>query len=410
MHVRLSALIPGLLAAVCCVIYVTAAIRQPDAVSVALAFLSAVMTAAAPFWRTRRVTAGIVIICALAAWSALFWWSAPDLISIPPYLLLAPMVVYSWTRWQPDAGWGHAALAIGAVGALASPVNFNYYWKSGLDLSWAVLQWLILLVVYLVAARSKAQAAEQADLLAMLRQRNAALEREAAQQRTLATQLERNKIATEIHDVLAHSLTLIHAEATAGIVSAKTDPGAATDALGEVRSATTQALQDVRGIVAMLRTDDQTAHAPAGDLRNLPTVVERFRSGGLNLVDELPNPDVLERKQAELSTLTRLATMRIVEEGLTNALRYGDPGQEVRLHLVIGTSIDEQPTYEQVEVSIVNQLAPGPTPSPAFRMPLGTGTGLSGLAERAAALGGYCRADDANGVWTLRAILPAVCR
>lgn len=345
-----------------------------------LAALACGFVTALLFWRRALLPAGIAMVVLLAVWAVAFWTALPYNTGITPFLLTAPLVVFAWTRWAPTPTPGWVALGIACAGAFASPAIYMPLPDTGFDYYlWRVItHWAVLAAVFLAARsmRAAALAAEQRT-------------RDAEQ---AAAAAERERIARELHDVLAHGLTLIRAQAHAGQVTARTDPEAAVASLTQIVSAAGQSLSDVRAFVTLLREiDDASEPAPTGsaaalpaaDLTALPQVVTAFTATGMQVTADLPTAEELAAAQTALPLAVRLALRRITQEALTNARRHAPAAAVTELQLAIG----------EREIRITADTTPVPKAQPR---PGGTapgrstdhGWGLTGLAERTALLGG----------------------
>lgn len=141
----------------------------------------------------------------------------------------------------------------------------------------------------------------------------------------------------------------------------------------------------MRGIVTALRSTGPTALEPAQQLEHVQGIIDGFRTAGLEIDAELPT-------SYEVSALTQLALVRIISEGLTNALRHQGPGTHVQLNL----------TLSDAARVILTSAATSPTPSEVS----GSGVGLVGVKERAQALGGSLISSGDAQKFTLAAELP----
>lgn len=192
-------------------------------------------------------------------------------------------------------------------------------------------------------------------------------ERELVEYRYVVEQ-ERNRIARDMHDVVAHSLAVVIAQADGARFAAPNRPEAAVDALGTIAGVARGALGDVRLLLAELRHDE--AGAPQPVLDDLDGLLDQVRAAGL----DLRFSETGER--LPLGTGHQIAVYRIVQEGLTNALRHGDTSEPVHLELAWDA--------DGVTVSLVNaRRADASAPeSHAFRH------GIPGMRERAQLTGG----------------------
>jgi signal transduction histidine kinase len=195
---------------------------------------------------------------------------------------------------------------------------------------------------------------------------------------------ERLRIARELHDVLAHSISVINVQAGVGLALLDTDPEQARTALTTIKAQSKEALGEVRQVLDTLRTPGDAPRAPAPGLDRLRELVEQAASAGLTVeVDGEP---------PRLSPGTDLAAFRIVQEALTNVVRHSGARQaRVRLRRDGGTlrlRVDDDGPATGAEAG-------------------GSGNGLAGMRERAAALGGTIEAGPRpDGGFRVLATLP----
>ncbi|HEX6364946.1 MAG TPA: histidine kinase [Agromyces sp.] len=200
---------------------------------------------------------------------------------------------------------------------------------------------------------------------------------------------ERNRIARDMHDVVAHSLAVVIAQADGARFAARTHPGTAVDALDTISTVARDALGDVRLLLAELRHHEGDAPQPVLD--DLGELIDGVRSAGL----DVRFTETGER--LELGTGHQIAAFRIAQEGLTNALRHGDTAAPVELWL--------RWHDRGVELEIVNAVradAAAADSAPAF------GHGIPGMRERAQLAGGSLQAEvGVDGRFRLVARIPA---
>jgi signal transduction histidine kinase len=203
-----------------------------------------------------------------------------------------------------------------------------------------------------------------------------------------AVDAERMRIARELHDVVAHSMSMINVQATAAGMQLADDPASAAEAIQAIRGASRSGLRELRTILQVLRqADGESPAVPVTDLRAIAALVEATSAAGTPTTLQLVEPPV------PLSPPVSLAAYRIVQESLTNVVRHAG-----RVPASVGLRLDDG--YLQVDV--VNDAGAGPA---AFGD--GTGTGLAGMRERAAALGGTLEAGPRpEGGFAVRARLP----
>ena len=264
-----------------------------------------------------------------AAWAALgLLWTG---------LLLVGHWLY---RWLPPAGDGPADWT--GDGALAA---------------WSVA---VLALAQLAGARAEQRARERAE--------RAAAERRRADE-------ERLRIARELHDVLAHSISVINVQAGVGLALLDSDPEQARSALTTIKAASKEALGEVRQVLDTLRSPGAAPRAPAPGLARLPELAEQAANAGLRVTM------ATEGRAAPLPPGADLAAFRIVQEALTNVVRHSEARTaEVRLRY----------TAAALELSVEDE-------GPATGADGGGGNGLVGMRERAAACGGSVRAGPRPG-------------
>ncbi|MGP4028520.1 sensor histidine kinase [Actinomadura sp. 3N407] len=244
-------------------------------------------------------------------------------------------------------------------------------------------------LLYAVLVSSGMLVRSRRQLIASLKERARAAETEQRLRVEEARLLERERIAREMHDVLAHRISLLAVHA--GALEFRPDtPADQREAAGVIRQSAYEAMEDLREVIGVLRDDTPGTdpERPQPTLADVPGLVrESRRAGGRVTLDEhVPEPGRVP------SRVGRHA-YRIVQEGLTNARKHA-PGADVRVRLDAGTDLD---------IEIVNALPPGP---PALTMP-GAGAGLVGLSERVALLGGTLEhGRTGDGRFRLRARLP----
>jgi signal transduction histidine kinase len=201
-----------------------------------------------------------------------------------------------------------------------------------------------------------------------------------------AVEQERVRIARDMHDVVAHSLAVVIAQADGARYAAASDPAVATQALGTISTAARGALADVRLLLTQLRHSQ--GDGPQPTLADLDGLYARMRAAGVDLRVEVdPAP------QDEPPAAVQLAVYRILQEALTNALRHGDGGPvSVRLAWL---RPDQARGRREVSLEVRNRLRAGDDPRT-------TGHGLIGMGERASLVGGILNAapqDDEFVVW-----------
>lgn len=232
-------------------------------------------------------------------------------------------------------------------------------------------------------------------LVASLREQAAIARREADARGDTARAAERNRIAREMHDVLAHRLSLVALHAGALEYRADLDPAQVREAAAVVRSSAHEALGELREVLGLLRDTDAADEQsrPQPTLAQVGELVEGTRAAGSPVTYVLDR--VGEDDLARLPVSTSRHLYRIVQETLTNARKHA-PGApvKVRLHGTPG---------ERVAVEVTN---PPPTRPPATPLPT-SGWGLTGLAERLRLTGGELDVRrHPDGTFAVEAWLP----
>jgi signal transduction histidine kinase len=200
---------------------------------------------------------------------------------------------------------------------------------------------------------------------------------------------ERRRIAREMHDVLAHRLSLLSVHAGALEFRPDAPPEEVAEAATVIRESARAALDELRGVIGVLREDESLTEPPQPAIADLAALVEESRAAGMRITARIELGDAAPTAAAGRSAY------RIVQEGLTNARKHA-PGAAVTLTV-------EAPDGDlRVEV---HSLAPVAVAS-ASPLP-GAGTGLIGLAERVTLAGGELESGvDPAGAFVLRARLP----
>jgi signal transduction histidine kinase len=209
---------------------------------------------------------------------------------------------------------------------------------------------------------------------------------EHAAHAALSARYERARIASELHDIVAHAISVMVIQATAGQRLAARDPEATAETLRAIGEAARQAEDDMHRLVALLGDRDAAPGAPG--LALLAELAARASRSGLDVTLRL------EGDREPLPPASEALAFAIVQEGLTNALRYA-AGATVQV-----LARDEGD-------ALVVEVANAPGTGEGSLAGTGTGTGLQGLRERIGAYGGTLEArPTAEGGWRLAARLP----
>lgn len=223
-------------------------------------------------------------------------------------------------------------------------------------------------------------------------------DRLAAAERRAADLASRNRLARELHDAVGHALSAVTLQASAARRVLDADPEFARGALAAIEETTREAVAELDTVLGLLREEDGAGPAaPAPTLDGLDALLARTRAAGLAV------EATVEGRCAGPAPVVSREAYRIVQEGLSNALRHAGP-VPVRLQL----RCDER----ELTIRVENPVTGPEDGSPAATDPSGGGRpfggrGLRGIAERARLLGGEATAGAQDGVWRLTARLPS---
>ncbi|GAA3901972.1 sensor histidine kinase [Microbacterium invictum] len=209
----------------------------------------------------------------------------------------------------------------------------------------------------------------------------------AAEQSRRVQVEERARIARELHDVVAHSLSVIQVQASTARYRLPGLPDEAVRELDDIAANARASLTEMRRLLGVLRTEDQAAElAPQQGIDDIAALVDSVRRAGVQVGLGITAADV-----SEIPASVQIATFRIVQEALSNAVRHA-PGAAI----AVSVSADDT----AVRLRIHNDVGDAASGQ-------GTGHGLRGMRERATLLGGTLDAGPgSDGGWTVSAVLP----
>jgi signal transduction histidine kinase len=210
-------------------------------------------------------------------------------------------------------------------------------------------------------------------------------EREQAHLARLAVADERIRIARELHDIVAHSLSVISVQSDAATAALDHDPQRAREPLQVIGASARRSLHEIREVLHLLRTEEGEPLQPMAGLDAIGDLIEDGRRRGLDIESDLPDTG------ATLPAVTDRAAYRIVQEALTNAVKHA-PDARVRVRL--------RPEGDVLDIEVVDDGGAAP-PQPG-----GSGVGLVGIRERAEALHGTFEAGRTATGFRVHVTLP----
>jgi signal transduction histidine kinase len=334
-------------------------------------------------------------VAACALLPVLLRWPVPGALALAALAAVSPAAIPAATFGTMHvAEWRRFAMAatVGAAGVVAGAVQGLWRPFGGLPYIW----WLVIVIAVEAALVGWGQLTQaRRALIASLRERARRAEAEQGRRVAEARAAERTRIAREMHDVLAHRLSLLATYAGAIEYRPDAPPEQVARAAGVVRAGAHQALDELREVITVLREDDgpgdgDTEQRPQPGLADLPQLVEESRDAGarVQLDDRVADP-------AALPGAAGRTAYRVVQEGLTNARKHA-PGEQVQV------VVDGRPGGGLL-IDIRNPLVNGHATQPVIG---GSGTGLIGLTERVRLAGGELDHQVTDGEFRLFARLP----
>jgi signal transduction histidine kinase len=348
--------------------------RESDAGAAGVVF-SVLLIAPLPFRRRAPIAvfAVVMVICGV------------ELLVVDEFLganVAAMVALYTLVAYGP-----RRLAAIGCGVALAGTVPFAAVFDNPSTTD-ALVTWLVLTAQLALAAALGDRTRVRARERAALEQRARMLAAERDQQATIAAAAERARIARELHDVVAHSLSVVIAQADGGRYAAEQDPGAATGALHTIAATAREAQAEMRRALGILSDEPGAPLRPQPGLDDLASLVARTREAGLavELTEEGP--------RRPLAPGAGVTLYRVAQEALTNVLKHAGPGA--------GASVALRWEPDRVTL-VVRDDGSGATAADD-----GRGRGLVGMRERVEPRGGSLSAGPhPDGGFEVRATIPA---
>ncbi|WP_149085458.1 MULTISPECIES: sensor histidine kinase [Microbacterium] len=354
-----------------------------------LSFLLGAAVCGAPLLAPSRPRAAIVVFAVGAALLPLLvepvravlspWpWSVPALLAFALFVGVMSFV--------HGARLGVLALVIGALSPLTAPLlrpdMVSTPASSGSATADLIVTTSVATAMFLIAILVAGRIRVSAELT---REK----EHSALEESRRALVEERTRIARELHDVVAHSMSVIQVQAsTARYRIVDLDDAAAAE-FDDIAATARSSLTEMRRMLGVLRTEDQQAElAPQQGLDDVPALVDTVRRAGVEVGLALEGLETA----AAAGPGVQIAAFRIVQEALSNAVRHA-PGARVSVRLHAGP--------EGLRISVRNAAPPHPSESHPG------GYGLRGMRERAELLGGSLTAGPTvDGGWEVDALLP----
>ncbi|OHQ19324.1 histidine kinase [Rothia sp. HMSC065C03] len=379
--------------------------------------ISALCSTTALYFRYRFPYGSIYVV--IAALCLTLVTPFPDSLVITCYPPVSLAAYHTGRHWTRRARF--RALILGWVGALAVTVqaslSFLYHWddipaRIFISLMLGVLCGSIFTVFWFLGDSRRMRELRSEEF----KERARRLEYEQEQERRLAAQDERTRIAREMHDIVAHSLSSIISQADgaryaaasartaraqqteqaqqAGQAQQQSAPDIAEQTLELIADTARDSLTQMRSLLGLLRTDEATAYAPVPTLNDVPALVEQSRRAGLPVTFT----GITGTMARTLPQGAELAAYRTVQEALTNALKHS-PGAATTVTIHWGD--------EGLELRVENEPVSSAAAQHIARPVPGSGNGLRGMSERIALYhGALTYGLQPDGGWLVEAALP----
>ena len=324
------------------------------------AYIILAMACIALYWRRRRP----LVVFGVNLFASVLWVGLGP--SVDPLIgLLVSM--YGVGRYLPNDRTSHTAVG-GAVAAVGIGALID-----GQPAGDIPVNLLVMLLAWYIGKRIRIRG----EYPILLQERAAQLERERAAEARRAVAEERARIARELHDVVAHRVSLMTVQAGAAKTVAADDPAGARQAMEAVEQAGRQALGELRHLLGVLRPETEAGElGPQPGLADIPQLVDQLEQAGMEVslaIDDLPT---------DLPIRVDLSVYRIVQEALTNVLKHAGPGARTEVRL---SNDNRGVTIEVLNAGNGGTILPG------------SGQGIVGMRERALLLGGSLDAGPRPG-------------
>ncbi|MEO9321986.1 sensor histidine kinase [Nocardioides sp. C4-1] len=300
--------------------------------------------------------------------------------------LAFPIAVYSVARYS-TARAGLVALVVGAVAAVVATVDWITGFDGVVNVRSFTPYFLTVSAFVVTAWALGTQGRTRAAYVATLVERGERIRQDAEQRVALAAADERARIAREMHDVVAHGLTVVVVQADGARYAAAHDPEVATETLARIAVTGREALTDMRQLLGLLRADEETGRNPLPGLADVPDLLDEAARHGHVDAD-------LRGLDHPVATAVGLTAYRVVQEALTNVRKHAGPSARTSVQV----AVDDD--HDAVTVRVVDDGRGASAPD-------GGGHGLTGMRERVDVHGGTLETGPRpGGGYTVEAVIP----
>jgi len=346
---------------------------RPDLPSRALSVIVTLALVPTLWWRRSRPLLMVAIAFTVSGLTPLLIGHEPEL-AAAAYVLILPYALFRW-------GSGRELLAGGAfiLAKICVSAAFGYLSVADMFVGFVVMFAAFALATALrYRARLRVRELDQAKLL------------------------ERERIARDLHDTVAHHVSAMAIRAQAGIAVAQTRPEAAVDALHVIEAEASRALAEMRTLVYALRRNQPADLAPSPGIPDIERLASRSQAGPVVDVELLGDLD-------DIPPTVGTAIYRLAQESVTNARRHARHATRIEVRVAADAGSIRLRVSDDGDTTPIRGFGPSGFGPSGFG-PSGFGPdgfGLAGMAERAGLLGGTCEAGpDPEQGWTVTAALP----
>ena len=308
-----------------------------------------------------------------------------------PCSLMFPVMLYTVAAYGRERE-PIVALALGLVGAMITTIRL---WEPGnlttgvpAGNAWHLFVFGAMLAVVIAPWALGRFRSVHESYVDTLEEQARRADQDRADEAERATTMERSRIAREMHDVVAHSLSVMVSQAEGGRLAAQRDPAITAPVLATIAATGREVLNEMRGLLSVLGATEASSEdrAPQPALSDLDALVDRVRAAGT------PIELAVSGKPGDLGRVGELTAYRVIQEALTNVVKHAGPGARVAIDL----------TWNDHSLNIgVSDNGPASIPAGAV------GHGLTGMRERIELADGVLHVGpDADGGYLVRARIP----